>query len=106
MMRNIKTTMIRPKLEHAEVMWKGDWIFEGHKNKLQKGIRLNDTKKYSFPQRNIDTWNGLKEVVIMAKNVHQLKEKLDQYRYGDRTTRLHLRPCIQQLTRYNSYCYH
>ena len=29
-------------------------------------------------------WNGLKKEVIMAKNVHQLKEKLDKYRYGDR----------------------
>ena len=56
--------------------------------KLQKGICLNDTKKYSFPQRSIDTWNGLKEEVIMAKNVHQRKEKLDKYRYRDRTTRV------------------
>ena len=32
-------------------------------------------------QRCIDTWNGLKGEVIMAKNVHQLKEKkLDKYR--------------------------
>ena len=42
---------------------------------------MKDTKKYSFPQRNIDTWNGLKEEVIMAKNVHQLKEKLDKHIY-------------------------
>ena len=60
----------------------------GHKKKLQKGICLNNTKKYSFLQRNIDTWKGLKEEVIMAKNVHQLKEKLDKYKYGDRTTRV------------------
>ena len=45
-----------------------------HKKILHKGICLKDTKKYSFPQRSIDTWNGLKEEVIMAKNVHQLKE--------------------------------
>ena len=49
---------------------------------------MNDTKKYSFPRRSIDTWNGLKEEVIMTKNVHQLKEKLNKYRYGDRTTRM------------------
>ena len=60
----------------------------GHKKKLQKEICLNDTKKYSFPQRSIDTWNGLKEEVIIAKNVHELKEKLDKYRYRDRTTRV------------------
>ena len=41
------------------------------------------------PQRSIDTWNGLKKVMIMAKNVlHQLTEKLFKYRYGDRTTRV------------------
>ena len=27
----------------------------GHKNKLQYRIFLNDTEKYSFPQRSIDT---------------------------------------------------
>ena len=27
----------------------------GNKKKLQKGICLNDTKKYSFPQRSTDT---------------------------------------------------
>ena len=52
----------------------------GHKKKLQKGICLNGIKKYSFPQRSIDTWNRLKEELIMAKNVHQLKEKLEKYR--------------------------
>ena len=35
---------------------------------------------------SIVTWNRLKEEVIMAKNVHQLKEKLDKYIYGDKTT--------------------
>ena len=58
----------------------------GHNKILHKGICLKDTKNYSFSQRSIDTWNGLKEEVIMAKNVHQLKEKLNKYRYGDRTT--------------------
>ena len=49
---------------------------------------MNDTKKYSFLQRIIYTWNRLKEEVIMVKNVHQLKEKLDKCRYGDKTTRV------------------
>ena len=54
---------------------------------MQKGICLNDTIKYSFPQRSIDNnWDGLKEEVIMPKNVYQLKEKLDKYRYRDGTT--------------------
>ena len=45
-------------------------------------------------QRIIDIWKGLKEGVIMAKNVQQPKEKVDKYRYGDRTTQVELRPCI------------
>ena len=48
-----------------------------HKKKLLKGICFNNTKKYNFSQRSIDTWNGAKQGVTMAKNVHQLKEKLD-----------------------------
>ena len=33
------------------------------------------TKKISsFPQRCIDTWNGLKDEVIIAKNVQQWKD--------------------------------
>ena len=64
------------------------------------------TKHYSFPQSSIDTWNGLKEEVIMASNVHQLKEKLDKYRYRDRTTRVYLRPCVLQLDKYTHIIYH
>ena len=73
----------------------------GHKKILHKEIGLKDTKKYSFPQRSIDTWNGLKEEVIMAKNLHQLKEKLDIYRYRDRTTRVLLKSYILQAGKYN-----
>ena len=40
----------------------------GHKKNLHLRNLLERQKKYSFPQRNIDTWNGLKEEVIMVKN--------------------------------------
>ena len=33
----------------------------------------------------------------MAKNVHQLKEKLDKYCYRESTTRVYFRPYILQL---------
>ena len=36
----------------------------------------------------------------MAKNVQQLKENLDKYGYGDRTTRMQLRHRILQLGKY------
>ena len=37
------------------------------------------TKNKCFPQRSIDIKNGLKEEVIMAKNIEQLKVKFDKY---------------------------
>ena len=44
------------------------------------GICLNNTKKYSFPLRSIDILNRLREGMIMAKNVQQLREKLEKYK--------------------------
>ncbi len=53
----------------------------GHRKKLRKGRYLNNKKEYGFPHRSVDVWYGLKEEVIEAKNVSQLKEKLDKYIY-------------------------
>ena len=50
----------------------------GHKKKLQKKICLNDTQKYSFLQRSIDTWDGLKTEVIMAKKCTSTEGKTGQ----------------------------
>ena len=61
--------------------------FRGHKKKLIKRRCLKNTKKYSFPQRTIDIWNGLSEVTVTAESVHSFKAKLNMERYGDRTTR-------------------
>ncbi len=60
----------------------------GHSKKLRKGSCLHNTKKYSFCHRSEDVWNKLKKEVIEPKNIRQLKEKLDKYRYGDGTTRV------------------
>ena len=57
-----------------------------HSKKLKKGTCLKDVKKYSFPHRCIETWNGLSEEVVSAKSVHTFKGKLDKYRYGDGAT--------------------
>ena len=43
---------------------------------------MTNTKKYSFPHRNVET----EKEVIEAKSVSQLKEKLDKYRYRDKIT--------------------
>ncbi len=60
----------------------------GPKKKLRKAGYRNKVKKYSFPQRRVVTWNELGEEVVEASCVSQMKEKLDKYRYGDRTIRV------------------
>ena len=55
----------------------------GHSRKIRKSQCLKDTKKYSFPHRIVDTWNGLKEEVVTATNIRKFKEMLDICRYGD-----------------------
>ena len=56
---------------------------------LAKRNLLERYKKIQFSlQRSIDSCNGLKEEVIMANNLHQLKEKLDKYRHGNWITRV------------------
>ncbi len=65
---------------------RSQWL-RGHGKKLKKGNSRTDQKKYSFTQRSVDMWNKLREEVVEAKNVHQMKEKLDNYRYGDGTNR-------------------
>lgn len=47
----------------------------GHNRKLREGRCQNN--KFTFPPKNVDTWNGLKDEVVTANCVHQMKEKLD-----------------------------
>ena len=49
----------------------------GHSKKIKKSQCLKDIKKYSFPHRNVDVWNGLKEEVVTATNIHKFKEMFD-----------------------------
>ena len=84
-MNNLEETNIK----HLILRKKGEARYLRRQEKIAKSNLLVRYKESTvFPQRSIDTWNGLKEEVIMAKNVHQLKEKLDKYRYEDRTTRV------------------
>ena len=58
----------------------------GHSKKIQKSHCLRDVRKYSFPHRTVDVWNGLSEEVVSATtSVHVFKEKIDKCKYGDRT---------------------
>ena len=67
------------------VMQEGTRQMRGHSRKIRKISCPKDTKKYSFPHRILDPWNGLKEEVITATNIHKFKEMLNIWRYGDRT---------------------
>ena len=57
----------------------------GHGKRLKKANCKKDIKKYSFPHRVVDTWNGLSEDVVNAVSVHSFKAKLDKTRYRDGT---------------------
>ena len=59
----------------------------GHKYKLKKTKVPKEVKKHSFPNRSLEIWNSLEEEVVGARNIHTFKSKLDESRYGDRTTR-------------------
>lgn len=45
---------------------------KGQNRKFRVGLCLYTVKKFSFPLRSMDTWNGLKGEI--AKCVHQMKE--------------------------------
>ena len=57
----------------------------GHSRRIRKSQCLRDIKKYSFPHRTVDIWNGLREEIVTAASIHKFKEMLDKYGYGDRT---------------------
>ena len=59
----------------------------GHGKELSKPTCQKNIRKYSFPYRNIEVWNSLDRTVVEAGSVHQLKARLDKYRYGDGTVR-------------------
>ncbi|MPC14150.1 hypothetical protein E2C01_006907 [Portunus trituberculatus] len=60
-------------------------------------MNVRNIKKFSFPHRTVDIWNGLSEEIVTAETVHKFKEKLDKCRYGDRSLRALLEPCNIQL---------
>ena len=57
----------------------------GHPKKIFKEACQGDIKKYSFPYRSVEKWNGLSVDVVCAGSVSQMKEKLDKCGQRDRT---------------------
>ena len=56
-------------------------VSRGHGKKLKKESCRRDRKKYSFPHRTVDVWNGLEEDIVNADSVHCFKAGLDKIRY-------------------------
>ena len=57
----------------------------GHEKRLRKDACTSDVKKYSFPHRGVEMWNGLSGEVVKATSVSQMKERFDKCGRGDRT---------------------
>ncbi|MPC88953.1 hypothetical protein E2C01_083879 [Portunus trituberculatus] len=52
---------------------------------IMKSQCLRNIKKFSFPHRTVEIWNGLSEETVAVESVHKFKEKLDNSRYGERS---------------------
>ena len=68
-----------------ELLRMDDRNTRGHGKKLKKDSCVRDIKKYSFPHRVVNVWNGLPENIVNAKTIHKFKAELDTTRYRDRT---------------------
>ncbi|MPC62473.1 hypothetical protein E2C01_056558 [Portunus trituberculatus] len=53
--------------------------------KIRMRQRVKDIGKYSFSHRTVEKWNALVNGIVTAHSLHNFKEKLDKWRYGDRT---------------------
>ena len=75
------------KFDNEDLMIWDTRATRGHGMKLKKSSSRRDIKKFSFPHRCVEVWNALDEEVVSAKTLHNFKERLDNYRYGDGTIR-------------------
>ncbi len=75
------------KVDKVDFVIKDEGRTRGHDFKLRKGVCRSDARKYSFPYRSIEGWNGLDGEVVGARNIQAFKIKMDKCRERDRTTR-------------------
>ncbi len=74
------------KIDVNEYVIPSKSTLRGHSKKLYKKRLKKDVKKYSSPDRAIDKWNALPEVVCV-KSIHSFKEKYDKLMLKDGTKR-------------------
>lgn len=73
------------KLDREHLFIMNERETRGHGRKLKVTTCRRDIKKFSFPHRSIEAWNGLEGEVVCATNIHDFKEKLDKNSYGNGT---------------------
>ena len=82
-----KCTRGLEKVDRENFIVRDDGRTRGHSYKVKRGRCKGDVKKYSFPYRCIDKWNGLGEEVVCSRNIHEFKENFDKYEIRGGTTR-------------------
>ena len=79
--------MKKDYLDRDDLLVWDTWETRGHRRKLKKSTCRRDIKMKSFPQRSVDTWNGLDKEAVQAKLISVFKDELDKSSYGDGTVR-------------------
>ncbi len=74
------------KVDVNEYLIPSQSTLRGHSKKLYKKRLKKYVNKYSFPDRAINRWNALPEVVCV-KSIHSFKEKYDDMMSKDGTER-------------------
>lgn len=68
------------------LMIRADGKKRGNEYRVRKARHLHDVKKFRFPGRNNDIWNGMDTEGMKAYKNPEFKTRLDQCIKGDRRT--------------------
>ena len=66
------------RIDKVDFVTRDEGRTRGHEFKLKKVVCKSNVRKFSFPYRSIECWNGLEEEVVQARNIQTFKKKLDK----------------------------
>ena len=69
--------------EDLVLLTEEDGRARGYEKKIRMRQCVKDIGKYSSPHRMEEKWNALNHEIVTAHSVHNFKEKLEKWRYGD-----------------------
>ena len=73
----VETFRIIDKVNNIKIFPKKENATRGHKHKIYKKHCRTNIRKYSFSQRDVDTWNSLSEIVIESITINGFKNQLN-----------------------------